>query len=605
VLAILVVALRSAPIIFAVFATLAVGFALTAAAGLLLVGAFNLISIAFAILFVGLGADFGIQFAVRYRAERHEIGEISAALYNSARKVGGPLALAAAATAVGFLCFLPTDYRGVAELGEIAGAGMLIAFATTMTLLPALLTVLRPGRETRPMGFAFLAPADRFLARHRYGVVAATIIAVLAGLPLLPHIRFDFDPIHLQEQHSEAVTTYRELAGLPELGINAANVVVPSIDRVAAEAAPLRQIPEVDGTRSALDLIPPEQEIKLSQIRAAAAALHPALHPEATAPAPSDAERVAAIRAAAAAVERLADSDNPAAAAAKQLVPLLDRLAAADPEQRRAAETALVLPLRRDLDRLRRMLSAEPVSLKTLPRDVARDWLTPDGRARLEILPKADPNDSDATRRFAQAIVRFAPDAAGTPIQLYQSERTVVRAFVEAGALAIAVIGIILWAALRRLGDVLLTLLPLLVAGLVTLELMVLFGLSLNFANVIALPLLLGVGVAFKIYYIMAWRSGRTNLLQSTLTRAVFFSALTTATAFGSLWLSPQPGLSSMGELMALALLCTMMAAVLFQPALMGPPRRLPAAPRLLQPALPPPTPASVPARDKEPARAE
>jgi hypothetical protein len=139
--------------------------------------------------------------------------------------------------------------------------------------------------------------------------------------------------------------------------------------------------------------------------------------------------------------------------------------------------------------------------------------------------------------------------------------------------LAVLVIAVMLWIALRRFGDVLLTLVPLIVAGSVTLEVMVLIGESLNFANVIALPLLLGVGVAFKIYYIMAWRAGRTNLLPSTLTRAVFFSALTTATAFGSLWLSDQPGMSSMGKLMALALLCTLAAAVLFQPALMGPPR--------------------------------
>jgi len=204
--------------------------------------------------------------------------------------------------------------------------------------------------------------------------------------------------------------------------------------------------------------------------------------------------------------------------------------------------------------------------------------------------------------------VRFAPDAAGTPIQLYQSERTVTRAFIQAGLLAVAAIGIILWAALRRFGDVVLTLVPLLVAGLVTLELMVLFGLSLNFANVIALPLLLGVGVAFKIYYVMAWRRGRTNLLQSTLTRAVFFSTLTTAAAFGSLWLSPQPGLSTMGQLMALALMCTMAAAVLFQPALMGPPRRRSARSPLPVPALPPPVSAAVqplPARDKAPAGVE
>lgn len=606
VLAILVVALRSARIIFAVFATLTVGFALTAAIGLLLVGAFNLISIAFAILFVGLGADFGIQFAVRYRAERHELGELSASLYSTARKAGGPLALAAAATAVGFLCFLPTDYRGVAELGEIAGAGMLIAFAATMTLLPALLTVLRPGREKQPMGFAFLAPLDRFLARHRYAAVAGTVIVVLAGVPLLPHIRFDFDPINLQDQRSEAVTTYRELASLPELGINAANLIVPSVDRLSAEVGPLRRIPEVAGTRSVLDLIPTEQDAKLAQIRPAAAALRPALYPAETAPPPSDAEQVAAIRTAAAAVERVANSASPAAAAATRLVPLLDRLAAAEPKQRALAETALELPLRRELDRLRNMLGAEPVTLNSLPTDIARQWVTPDGRARIELLPKADQNDSEAMRRFAEAVVRFVPDAAGAPIQLYQSERTVVRAFIEAGFLAVLAIGIILWVALRRIGDVLLTLVPLLVAGLVTLELMVLFGLSLNFANVIALPLLLGVGVAFKIYYIMAWRSGRTNLLQSTLTRAVFFSALTTATAFGSLWLSPQPGLSSMGELMALALVCTMAAAVLFQPALMGPPRQPRTAPRAA--AAEPPTHPSAhpePARDKEPARAE
>src|SRR6202030_2199173 len=147
--------------------------------------------------------------------------------------------------------------------------------------------------------------------------------------------------------------------------------------------------------------------------------------------------------------------------------------------------------------------------------------------------------------------------------------RTIMRAFIEAGGWALLSISIILWATLRRMGDVVLTLLPLIVAGVVTLELCVVFDLPLNFANIIALPLLLGVGVAFKIYYIMAWRAGKTGLLQSTLTRAVIFSAMTTATAFGSLWLSHHPGTSSMGKLMALSLVCTMAAAVLFQPVLM------------------------------------
>src|SRR5207248_10423657 len=150
------------------------------------------------------------------------------------------------------------------------------------------------------------------------------------------------------------------------------------------------------------------------------------------------------------------------------------------------------------------------------------------------------------------------------PLSILEARETILTAFFQAGAWALLSIAILLWITLRRLGDVLLTLIPLLVAGVVTLEICVAIDMPLNFANIIALPLLLGVGVAFKIYYIMAWREGKTALLQSSLTRAVIFSALTTATAFGSLWLSSHPGTSSMGKLMALALVCTMAAAVLF-----------------------------------------
>jgi predicted RND superfamily exporter protein len=172
------------------------------------------------------------------------------------------------------------------------------------------------------------------------------------------------------------------------------------------------------------------------------------------------------------------------------------------------------------------------------------------------------------------AVLTVEPNATGQPVALYEAGNTVVRAFIEAGTFAFAAIALLLWIALRRIADVLLTLVPLLVAGVVTLELCVVINLPLNFADIIALPLLLGVGVAFKIYYIMAWRAGKTALLQSAMTRAVVYSATTTATAFGSLWFSAHPGTSSMGKLMALALVCTMTAAVWFQPALMGPPRK-------------------------------
>jgi predicted RND superfamily exporter protein len=233
----------------------------------------------------------------------------------------------------------------------------------------------------------------------------------------------------------------------------------------------------------------------------------------------------------------------------------------------------VVESLRISLNQLREELDPQHVTVKTIPADLKRDWVTPDGRARVQVLPKGDPDDTKVLRNFVSAVLAIEPDATGPAVLLFEAGNTVMLAFIEAGIFALAAIALLLWITLRRIADVLLTLVPLLLAIVVTLELAVALDIPLNFANIIALPLLLGVGVAFKIYYIVAWRSGKTALVQSTLTRAVIFSAMTQATAFGSLWLSSDPGTSSMGKLMALALLCTMAAAVLFQPALMGRPR--------------------------------
>jgi hypothetical protein len=225
------------------------------------------------------------------------------------------------------------------------------------------------------------------------------------------------------------------------------------------------------------------------------------------------------------------------------------------------------------MEGLRSALQPQAVNERTLPASLRRQWITPDGRARVEVLPKGALNDNEEIRQFARAVLAVEPRATGGPIGILESGHTIIRAFFEAGLWALLSITVLLWLTLRRVGDVLRTIIPLLVAGVVTLELCVAFGMPLNFANIIALPLLLGIGVAFKIYYVMAWRGGQSQVLQSPLTRAVFFSALTTATAFGSLWFSNHPGTSSMGKLLALSLVCTLAAAVLFQPVLMGPPR--------------------------------
>jgi uncharacterized protein len=577
VLVILWLALKSGKIILAVFLNLLVGLAMTAALGFLIVGPLNLISIAFAVLFVGLGVDFGIQFSVRYRADRYDVDDLKLSLAHAAKYAGAPLTLAAAAVAAGFLSFLPTAYRGVSELGQIAGMGMLVAYLTSISLLPALLTVLNPPGEREPLGFAFLAPIDRFMERHRIAIIAGTAIVSLGGLPLLYYLQFDFNPINLRNPHVESIATFLDLRRDPATGASSINVMVPSLKDAAPVSERLAKLPEVSRVTTLNFFVPPDQDKKLAAIAEARDKIAPSFKPEALQKPPTDEENVTALNEVVQALNEAAEkhASGPGAPAAKRLAADLDKLAKGTPEVRGQVEGAFTRPLKTALADLKDMLTAHTITLEQLPHDIVEQWKTPDGQTRVEALPKGDPNDNETLRTFARAVLAVQPDAIGGPISILESGHTIVRAFFEAGAWALISIAILLWIVLKRFGDVLLTLVPLLLAGVVTLELCVVLGISLNFANIIALPLLLGVGVAFKIYYIMAWRAGQTDLLQSSLTRAVYYSALTTATAFGSLWLSSHPGTSSMGKLLALSLLTTLAAAVLFQPVLMGKPREL------------------------------
>src|SRR6202048_336337 len=263
---ILWLALRAARIILAVAVTLVVGLAISAAFGLLLVGALNVISVAFFVLFVGLGVDFGLQFSVRYRAERHDYGDLRTALRSAAGKAGAPLALAAAATAVGFSSFLPTAYRGLSELGQIAGSGMIIAFLTSITLLPALLMVLKPPGEPRPMGFAALAPVDRFVERHRIPVIVTTLLLVVFASPLLLFLPFDFNPLHLRNPQAASVATFLALRKDPQTGANAIEIMGANSGAADAIAQRLSSLPQVSLTVTLGSLGPGAQDQKLEPI---------------------------------------------------------------------------------------------------------------------------------------------------------------------------------------------------------------------------------------------------------------------------------------------------------------------------------------------------
>ncbi|UCF54606.1 MAG: MMPL family transporter, partial [Bradyrhizobium sp.] len=406
-----------------------------------------------------------------------------------------------------------------------------------------------------------------------HGIVGELAVA---GLPLLYFMKFDFNPMNLRNPKAESIATFLDLRKDPNTGANAVNVMTTSEEQARQVEAKLEKVPEVLRVMSLDSFVPQDQPPKLKLLAQGAKVLSPALNPDQVDAAPSDQENVESLKSSVDNLRRTAGDDKgPGAVASRRLADALEKLANGDEATRNKAQDVFITSMKIVFDQLRNALQAGPVTLNSLPADLVSAWKSKDGIIRVEALPKGDPNDNDTLRKFAAAVLVAEPTAIGGPVSILKSGDTIVNAFIHAGIYALLVIGLLLWVTLRRITDVLMTLVPLLVAGAVTLEICVLIGLPLNFANIVAFPLLLGVGVAFKIYYVVAWRSGRTNLLQTSLTRAIFFSALTTATAFGSLWLSSHPGTSSMGKLLALSLVTTLAAVLLFQPALMGKPRNL------------------------------
>ena len=328
VLVILWMALHSPKIIFAVFVTLFIGLSVTTAAGLMMVGSLNLLSIAFAVLFVGLGVDFGIQYSVRYRSERFKSNDLRAALLKAAERSAVPLSLAAMATAAGFLSFLPTDYKGVSELGKIAGVGMLVAFLSSITVLPALLNLFNPPGEKEPVGYAFLAPLDHFLEKHRVVIIVGTLLIAVAGLPLLYFLKFDFNPINLRNPNVESIATFLDLRNDPNTGANAVDVLTNSEADAKKIEARLAQVPEVLSVRSLDSFVPEDQPAKLRLIAQGAKVLNPALNPNSVDAAPSDQENVEALKDAADSLRKTAgDAKGPGAVASRRLADDLSKLA--------------------------------------------------------------------------------------------------------------------------------------------------------------------------------------------------------------------------------------------------------------------------------------
>ena len=564
----LVLAVKTWRLIVPMLLTLWLGLALTVGFAAVAVGTLNLISLAFTILFIGIAVDFAIQVSVRFRAALFEARSVPAALDLVARIVGPEVMVAAAAAACGFAAFVPTNFAGVAELGEIAGIGMVIAFLCTLLFLPAAITVFRPRPDAAPVGIAWGDPIEKRLFRARRPLLILFALLAVAGAALLPTLNFDADPLHTKDPNTEAMRTLRDLMNSPITDPYTVDILTPSLHDAEALAARLHGLRLVDRVLTLGSFVPENQPAKLELIADAANILQATLTPSSPeAPVTPDDLRLAA-RTAGAAIAKVAP-ELPPGSPLRAMGDDLQKLAAAPDDVLMATNKALVQFLPLQLNRLRQALDAHPVTVADVPPEIKRDWLLPDGQARVQVVGTPKTHGSAGLQALVHEVRRIAPDAQGTAVTIVESARTIIDAFRTAAVLALVAIAVILAIALQRARDVALVMAPLLLSSLLTVVLVQVLGLKLNFANIIALPLLLGVGVSFNVYFVMNWRKGTDRFLGTATARAIILSALTTGTAFGSLALSGHPGTASMGVLLLLSLGSTVISTLVFEPTLL------------------------------------
>jgi len=580
----LYLALRSVRLVAAAVLTLIYGLLLTSAFATFAIGHLNLISVAFGVLYVGLGLDYALYLCMQYRERLGQGMAPTQALSQSAADVGGYMTVCAATCSLGFFAFIPTAFTGIGELGIISGAGMFISLAMSLSLLPALIKLFAPDPKTLAWQPTTGGRLGRVLAwpyTHARLIWAVTVALTIVSLVLAPRAHFDSDPLKLRDQKSEALSTFLELRQDPNIPTLTLSTLVADAASAKALSERVTTLPAVSRALSLNDFVPVDQDQKLPIIEDLVFALGPQLasSPAPAEPAvnPDDVASLSALRQAVAA--RLQQPEAPAAEALRALSTELDRfsqaLDAAEPAAREellnALRSNLLGTLPAQLAGLKAALGAHAVTAADLPPALVNRWRATDGRYRVEIAPKEPLENAESTQRFLDAVLPIAPDAVGAPLTQNEAGRAVVRAFQQAFISSLVVISLLLLVLLRSVIDALLVLVPLILAGLLTVALSVLFNVPFNFANVIALPLILGVGVDYGVYLVQRGRDAADGTLLKTGTaRAVLFGALITMANFGNLAFAKHPGMVSMGVLLTFGLAMTLLCALVLLPSLLS-----------------------------------
>jgi len=582
--ALLWIGLRSVRLAVYLVVTLVCGLVWTAGFATAVIGYLNLISVAFAVLFIGLGVDYGLHLVLRFREENARLNDPAAAMAAAISTIGPALSLCALTGIISFFSFLPTAYDGLSELGLISGVGLVIGLFANLTVTVALVALWPPPvakaeRRAAPSPSTPPTTGGRasFVERHAFGIVAAALITGAASLPIVAELRFDSDPMNLRDPDTESVQAFRDLMADEETRDDRAVVLAESLEAANRLAQKVDQLDVVAKTVTLSDYVPKDQQAKLAGIETAGLLLLPVLMaPQQPAEvAPEDLRRaLASLLGPLEQVIAAPDAAAELATAAVDLKKSIGAFLAIDPDDGRirALDRALVGRLVSRLDDLALALEAEPVTVDDLPETLRDRMVASDGTARLEIYPKRDVRDPDARREFVTAIQEITPYVTGTPATIMAAGDAVVRAILQAALYAAIGIVIILVISLRSIIATVLVLVPLGLAALLTGATAVAIGMPLNFANVIVLPLLFGLGVDSGIHIVMRsreHRAGASALGGTSTPRAVVFSGLTTIGSFCSLSISSHVGTSSMGILLTLTLLWTLVCTLIVLPALL------------------------------------
>ncbi len=578
---------------FLVLLSLAMAMAWSFGFATVTVGELNLLSVIFALVLVGIGVDFGIHVVMRY-VEAHGKGlGVEDSVRVALLRTGPGVILGAVTSVCAFYSVLGSDFIGLAQLGLIGGTGVLFCLVSMMVVLPAMLLQagkkkLFPSSMPRITAMPLL---ERFFKRPKL-VLGILLLITLLALPGLFKVRFNYNLLELQARGLESVEYERIMIEAADESTWYAIITAGTLEEVKGLTKKLTAIPSVGRVESVLDFIPDQQEQKSAEYRKAARALQniPDQFPQK--PPLNEKQLIAALLHVSESLENLAEKLF-VAGAKKELSLVEKNMEAVDSailqleqypgriSRLKGLESTLDRDIITSLEQLKRWLGAKSVTPKNLPLGLKDLYVGKDGSYQIKVSPKGDIWDFNALGLFLTDLRKVDPHVSGVPVGVYESARLMHRTFLQAAALTILLVSLILWIYARSFRYVMLTILPLGISMLWLLELMGWLGLHFNLANFFAIPILIAIGVDGGVHFLARWReieplladrpkqSGVGGLFYTGTPTAVALSFTTTMIGFGGLLFAQHRGMASLGAIMVLGSLMGMLACLFALPPIL------------------------------------